>query len=407
MMLPNNVSTLNASQTDARWLPLTSSMKPVSQEFGALLTACADQPDSIRLGHACSQLSGEQWNRLLDLAHEHGVTALLYAALTNIREDVPSSVAHELEIRYTTNVHKSLLQARELIRVLTALQAAGVEAIPYKGLVLAELAYGDLAMRQAGDMDLLVRRSDLPRAQATARELGYVPCLRLSAEELRRYLSVGYEISFDYGSQRNLLELKWGILPDFYAVDFEMDAMFAAQTRGSFGGMEIHSLAQEDLFLVLCVHAAKHGWSNLIWLCDLSRLGKFALDWERIADGAKRLGIARVVRVTIRLANQLLDAAIAAPPALDVSADSAATRLVSAITAQLSSGQVLSSESLAYYRLMIRLRERPVDRLRFVTRLAFTPGPNEWSAIKLWGPFTALYRLVRVGRLAARLVRSR
>jgi hypothetical protein len=52
------------------------------------------------------------------------------------------------------------------------------------------------------------------------------------------------------------------------------------------------------------------------------------------------------------------------------------------------------------------LREQPADRLRFLQRLAFTPGPGEWQSVRLPGPLFPLYRLVRLARVAARLVRA-
>jgi hypothetical protein len=55
---------------------------------------------------------------------------------------------------------------------------------------------------------------------------------------------------------------------------------------------------------------------------------------------------------------------------------------------------------------MMRLRERKADRLKFLQRLALTPGPNEWSAVRLPAPLFPLYRVVRLSRLAARLVRA-
>jgi hypothetical protein len=377
-----------------------------SPEFALLLEACAEPPDPPRLQLACSRLQVAHWERLLALADEHGVTALLYLALTKHGETrAPSAITSELERRYNANVHKSLLQARELFRVLDALETAGISAIPYKGVVLSELAYGDLAIRQAGDIDLLVRTEDVPQAQFVAERLGYTPCLPLSEAELRRYLTIGYEMSFDYGKHRNLLELKWNILPRFYAVDFDMEEMLSAHASTPFAGGTIRSLALEDLFLVLCVHASKHCWSHLIWLCDISRLlSQVSLDWAQIAAKARDLGIVRVVRTTLGLANQLLRAPIPPSPALDPSGDPAAGSLVREIATRIVTGVWLNPESLAYFRLMARMRERPGDRICFISRLAFTPGPNEWNAVKLPRQMNAFYRFVRVWRLSRRLL---
>jgi len=376
-----------------------------SPEFALLLEACAEPPDPQRFHLACSRLQGGSWERLLALADEHGVTALLYLALINNGgTSAPAAITGELETRYNANVHKSLLQARELFRVLEALETAGLSAIPYKGVVLSELAYGDLAMRQAGDIDLLVRSEDVPQAQFVAERLGYTPCLHFSDAELRRYLTIGYEMSFDYGRHRNLLELKWNILPRFYAVDFDMEEMLSTHASAPFAGGTVRSLALEDLFLVLCVHAAKHCWSHLIWLCDVARLSRIPLDWAQIAAKARDMGIVRVVRTTLGLANQLLRAPIPPVPMLDPAGDPAAGVLIREIATQLVTGVWLNPESLAYFRLMARLRERPGDRIRFISRLAFTPGPNEWSAVKLPRQLNAFYRIVRVWRLGRRLL---
>jgi hypothetical protein len=64
-------------------------------------------------------------------------------------------------------------------------------------------------------------------------------------------------------------------------------------------------------------------------------------------------------------------------------------------------------ESMAYFRLMVALRERRRDRFSFWWRLLFTPGAGEWSAVKLPVPLFPLYRVVRIFRLAERLMLPR
>jgi hypothetical protein len=80
--------------------------------------------------------------------------------------------------------------------------------------------------------------------------------------------------------------------------------------------------------------------------------------------------------------------------------------MVDEIQPHLISEDAFDAESLAYFRLMLRLRERQADRFRFLQRLILTPGPGEWNAVRLPRPLFPLYRLVRLSRLAARLVRA-
>jgi hypothetical protein len=71
------------------------------------------------------------------------------------------------------------------------------------------------------------------------------------------------------------------------------------------------------------------------------------------------------------------------------------------------SGDGTSTESLGYFRQMLGLRERTRDKIRFLHRLALTPGMGEWSAIRLPAPLFPLYRIVRLFRLMGRLLGSR
>jgi hypothetical protein len=103
-------------------------------------------------------------------------------------------------------------------------------------------------------------------------------------------------------------------------------------------------------------------------------------------------------------ANRLLGSVIPDAAKEGLAEDAATLTLAEEITAHIFSEAEFDVESPAYFRFMIRLRERPRDRLRFLGRLVFTPGPSEWQSVRLPGPLFPLYRAVRLSRLAAKLV---
>jgi hypothetical protein len=380
-------------------------------EWSILLAACSELPrtektERIRL--LLLQLTQPvRWKILLDLADHHGTQPLLYQALVALEGAVPREQISAIEQRYQINLHKSLLLSRELIRVVDHLSALGLAVMPYKGLALAELLYGDIALRQTGDIDLLVRPQDFARTRAAVRELGYAPHLSLSAAEERAYLKSGYELAFDGSAGPNLLEVQWAIQPRFYAMDFDTDGLFQRAVAVTVAGHPVQTPSPEDLLPVLSAHAAKHVWGRLVWLCDIARIMTLpTLDWSRIGSQAKALGMVRITRVTLLLANRLLGAPI--PPAAQASLpeDSGAPLLADEVQTYVESQTAFNVESVAYFRLMMRLRERPADRRRFLGRLVFTPGPGEWQAVHLPALLFPLYSLVRLYRLAARFIRS-
>jgi len=311
-----------------------------------------------------------------------------------------------LSQRYQANLHKALLTARELIRILDSLDSLSIEVMPYKGLALAESLYGDLAARQSGDIDLLIHVRDLPRIKASVLNFGYTTNLKLSAKEEQAYLISGYECSFDGAAGKNLLEVQWALQPRFYAVDFHLDGMFRRAVSVTVAGREMKTPSPEDLALVLSVHAAKHMWTRLIWICDIARLVELpGVDWEWIASQACTLGISRILRVTILLAHRLLNASLPAAIKNEILNDHTARDWTRSIGEKMMDGSIIDFESWNYFRSMMRLRERLSDQAKFLWRLASTPGPSEWQSIRLPEPLLPFYRLVRLWRLVARLLR--
>jgi hypothetical protein len=350
-----------------------------------------------------------RWNLLFALADQHGVQPLLQQSLSGLASDIPAAELLFLQRSSQTNLHKAMLLSLELIRIVDYLSSRGIAVMPHKGLALAELVYGDIALRQAGDIDLLIQPDDFRRACAVVGELGYVPHDRFSEGEERAHLKSGYECAFDGAAGRNLLEVQWAIQPRFYAIDFDMTGLFERAKAVTVAGQPMKTPSVEDLFLVLAAHAAKHVWGRLIWLCDLARIMVMPdLNWNWIRSQADTLGIVRILQVTMLAASRLLNAEIPVPARLVglAEGDATAMSLASDIQTYMQRETSFNVESPAYFRLMMRLRERAADRRRFLTRLAFTPGPSEWAAVRLPQALFPLYRLVRLSRLAARLVRT-
>jgi|SRR5579859_1865376 len=367
---------------------------------------------------ACSEVASQQdlalllqksidWKILLELAGHHGVQPLLYQRLSSMAELIPAEEMRALQQSYQTNLHKAMLLSLELIRIYDLLSSSGLKVLAYKGLALAQTVYGDIALRHAGDIDLLIPASDFARIRDTVHELGYTPHSRLAESQERAYLKSGYECAFDGTAGPNLLELQWAIQPRFYAVDFDMDGLFRRAVTVPVAGRPMQTPCAEDLFIILSLHAAKHVWGRLIWICDLARLMNLPkLNWSLIAEQVKTLRVARIVRVGMLLANRMLAAPIPDAAKASLPQDALAEELADEIYPHVTSRTPFDVESFDYFRLMLRLREAKFDRLRFLSRLVFTPGPGEWEAIQFPAPLSPLYRWVRLSRLMARMLRT-
>ena len=213
----------------------------------------------------------------------------------------------------------------------------------------------------------------------------------------------GYERAFDGPLGKNLLEVQWRIVPKFYSIDLEVEDLFERSSSTTLGGWQGRTLSPEDLFLMLCVHAAKHAWIRISWLCDIARtLQTQAMDVEVVRRRATELGITRIVGISVWLANRLLKMPVPAPLDDTMGKDEMVAQLGEEVRRLMIQPSEFDVESADYFRLMLRARERRRDKIHFLARLAFTPSTGEWSAIRLPGPLFPLYRIVRIARLSSR-----
>jgi len=81
---------------------------------------------------------------------------------------------------------RSVLQTAQLLRVLQTLDAAGVQAMPFKGPLWAELLYGDITLRSSSDLDLLVAYDQVAAAREALLHGGFADATAFNARISRR-----------------------------------------------------------------------------------------------------------------------------------------------------------------------------------------------------------------------------
>jgi hypothetical protein len=391
--------------------PATTTLGPQtphsSKEFD-LLSACAavsPAPDRIAYIAGASEL-GVDWRQFLHLAEHHGALALVASNLGAHARGLPIEVEQELRSAFEENVRRNLWFTGELGRIADYLNKRNLRAIPYKGPALAESAYGNLALRTFSDLDFLISPADFDRAKLALAELGYRPAEELTPAVERFWLRRGYERAFDGAAGKNLVELQWGVLPYFYAVDLEIDELLARSGRTSVGGREVSCLSPEDSLLVLCLHAAKHLWTRLIWVCDIAETVRTqTIDYPLALSRAQSLGILRIMGISFWLVKHLLRANVPQPAQQVITNDPEVPVLGQQFAARLAESATYDLNSFQYFQLILRLRERRADRWRYLWRLIWTPGAGDLAAVQLPEALLPLYRLVRVARLLRKLFR--
>jgi len=157
-----------------RWRQRIDAMTAPGPEERLLLACARGEPVRWPLH------DGLRRDRLLRLASAHRAAAMLYDRLGAV-DGVPADLLAALRAQAVAGAVRGMRLTGELVRLLEAFRNRGIQALPFKGPLLAAQLYGDRALREFSDLDILVRTAVRERAIA-------FPSNRAILSTLRRML---------------------------------------------------------------------------------------------------------------------------------------------------------------------------------------------------------------------------
>lgn len=323
-----------------------------------------ENPDKLKR----HPLQNIDWTYLLKTAKEHSILPFVYWSIKSANlESVPSSVMAQLTADFNSNAVYNLTLTRELFRLLDLFRSNSIQAIPFKGPVLASLVYGNIALRQFWDLDILVRPEDFIKAKDLLLSEGYVPWHTLSAEQYKdlvRNDKHNHDSRFSKSNSKTHIELHWSAFPGTYSSRLETHSLFERAEPMVILGHEILSLSPEDTLLFLCHHGTRHRWTRISWICDITVLLKRkAINWPYIIEFTRNSGIERSLNLGILLAEDLLMAPIPENVLQNVRQDKAAESLSQQVKANMFIEDNVGFLQVSLFQF--RSLERTIDRLRY------------------------------------------
>jgi hypothetical protein len=378
-------------------------------EVEFVLCCARSQLGSPQVERVAALLEGPlDWSVVTGYACRQRVVPLLYRHLPHVAPGaVPATVVRSLREPAGLMARRNLMLAGALVEIVGELDRSGITAAPFKGPVLSLMAYGDLALREFEDLDLLVHPRDLHKARKVLLELGFEPDVHLNQRQEAAHLRSEYHYTFLRKADELCVELHWRITSRHFWFPLDLDALWTRLHSTTFFGKTVSQLPPEETLLVLCAHGMKHFWGMLSFVCDVAEQVRSypAIDWDGVQQHARKLGSERMLLLGLVLAAELLDAPV--PPKLLKRAerDGALRPLVDRVQSRLLD---VSAEPPGIFErnlLRIQARERLRDKLRFCLDLIATPRVADWETVTLPPWLAPLYYLVRPFRLVLKYSR--
>ncbi len=354
--------------------------------------------------------AGVNWDTLIRQAEILGVMPLLCRSQLP-QGAVPPATRARLDDYFRLNALRNLLLTRELVSILQLFEENGIDAIPLKGPTLATLAFGDLALREFGDLDILLRHNDILKAAALLAGREYELECSFTPEQLEKELRSEHihHLALARANGRIKVELHWELMQACYFFTPGLDEVWSRRTECSFGGAQVTGLDPEDLLIFLCLHGWKHRWLKLGWIADLAGLIRNTptIEWTILLQRASDAGARRRVLLGLGLAQRLLHTPLPVPVENAIRSDRPLGRLILRTERSLFSQQLpeLLDERYEEYRHALEICDGMAQRASILcafVRKTARLNENDFRWIAFPRPLFFLYYLLRPVRLATR-----
>jgi hypothetical protein len=370
-----------------------------------LLCLCTHTHVSLEARRRIDLLSHESidWDRLIRLGRAHRVTPLLYWNLKKAPSHlIPPPAIEELFCDFRANTGRSLFLIGELRTILNILQANDIMALPYKGPILAQEVYGDIALRTFSDIDILVNKTDFWRVRGPLAAEGYERLVQPNLVRDQLLLRSG-EFGFVNSSRTCVVDVHWALGRDEFVAAPKFGDLVDNAPMSSILDTQTLCLSPEDLLLSMCVHGTKHAWHYLHDVCDVAEIicANTQLNWGRIAQKAEAMHAERMLFLGLLLANHLLEAPLPAYLVKTATADTSVRRMAVEIEAKMFKEPITSPNELNTQSGRLRLNKRLRDKIRALLMWFLLPTVAEYDALPLPEQLSQFYYILRPVRVLA------
>ena len=341
------------------------------------------------------------WDYLFATAFNHRLIPLLHKHLANAAPDlVPRQILARLKRESVANSQSVLHLIGKQLKVYRLLKEHGIRAAIFKGAVLAQLAYGEVSLRQAGDIDILIDRRHFAQTQSLLESLGYEMSPSLTPAQLASHLSFHCEIPFMRDEWFTVVDLHWGLAPRSFVFGVETDEIMSRLQTVSLAGTMVETFGVEDMVLYQSMHGAKHLWHRLEWITSLAELLRAQeINWSVMLRRAENAHATRMLALGLRLVEAFSQVTIPVHVLSTINGDGSMKYLATRIKDQIftTSHANVSTETNFYnFKIMDRKRDAIVSALRAL----FVPTLPDWQALALPAPLHSLYYAFRPLRLS-------
>ncbi|MDP3981243.1 MAG: nucleotidyltransferase family protein [Chlamydiota bacterium] len=249
------------------------------------------------------------WKFFVSEASVHGIAPLLDHVIKtqDLGSIIPQFVQEQLSQQRQQAALYQMFLHQETKNILEKFRESSVNTLLFKGATLSHDTYEESSLRPSSDIDILVRKADLPRIQDIMFKCGFT----FSEEMLP--VQFYYQNHFHLAYQKKLkmcsivIEIHWHLMDKYLMQATDLESIWQRRIPFAFDGVESSKFSLEDECIYLALHTYKHGYMNhliarqenldlffhpfaenkLMWFVDLEKIlikKNQSISWDTITE---------------------------------------------------------------------------------------------------------------------------
>lgn len=258
--------------------------------------------------------STDDWSTLLRLAASHQVRGHIYRRFKTLKflDHLPPSVIESLQANYMAQTAHGLRLQSDMRHIARALATVDVPLIALKGIFLAPVVYGNVAVRPMSDIDIMVPRECIERVDEALLRAGFRP---QNPDGVAVDLEIKRHLGALVSPHGTAVEVHWSLTHPDRQWHVDPAEFWRDIVPFQRAGTNVWALDPENLLLHLCLHISyQHQFVfGLGPSCDIAAtIAHYgaAFRWDVFIARATEWNWQRGVFLALRLAVDLVGAAV-------------------------------------------------------------------------------------------------
>ena len=346
------------------------------------------------------------WDYLLELAFHHGMLPILHLGLNKSKEyKIPAKVTDHLKNFYFENTQSNILLLGNLVKLLQLLDEAKIEVVPFKGILLSKDLYQGYTIRQAGDIDILVKPKDVPKVIEILETQGYEKEHPFSKNQQIALAKISREKHFrmNYSKKSLVIEIHWRVYTQESIGEPELDFFWDNLKNTTLQNVESKTFRPEVMLMYLCFHAYRHLWRRLFWLWEIDQFikNKQNLNWNWILENSRKFGSENVIFLSLLVVHDAFGTEIPQLIWDQIKTNQHVQQLFSQIKIEPERFDLEVDQKIDFLNIkdMTRIHNNLLNRANQFMRFAFTPNHFDILTFDFHPTLHFLYFLLRPFRL--------